>query len=165
MERNPTKKINKDLGLLLEGNNEVCVLHNRYDNCTYPITLTMRRSFIIPAFFLLLSCASTSTGKEVKKDTKEKMTLPVRFYARGGEGSKDYYINLRMGNFFDYHEGSALYAGTYSISGKTLNLAFNNNYYPGDLSGMATIDTTEKRLVLLGKPGAANRVMTITQPQ
>src|SRR5215203_5776742 len=108
----------------------------------------------------LLSCASTSTSREVKKDTKEKMNLPVLFYAKAAEGKGDYYINLRTSQFFDFHEGGNLYAGQYSISGKTLNLAFNNNYTPEDLSGKATIDTVKNELVLLGKTSSANRVMT-----
>jgi|SRR5215204_484151 len=115
--------------------------------------------------FFIAACATTSTEKEVKKDTKEKMDLPVIYYAKAAEGKGDYYINLRQNKFFDYHEGTALYAGTYSIEGKTLNLAFNNNYDPEDLSGKATIDLNKKEIVLLGKTASSDRRMVMTKPQ
>jgi hypothetical protein len=125
----------------------------------------MVRAVIIGSF-ILLSCATTSTSKEVKQETKEKRDLPVRFYAKAADPSKNYFINLRTNDFFDYHdEGTEardqLYAGTYSIKGRSLVLAFQNNHYPDALTGEATIDTVKKQIILLAKDPAQNRRMII----
>ena len=125
----------------------------------------MKHVAILYSHIWLCSCATTSTSKEVKKDSKEKLDLPVIYYAKAEAGKGDYFINLRTNKFFDYHEGNDLYAGIYSIEGTTLNLAFNNNNDPDDLSGKATINLNKKEIVLLGKTAASNRRMIITNPE
>jgi hypothetical protein len=110
----------------------------------------MLREIIIGSL-ILFSCATTSsTSKEVKKDTKDKRDLPVLFYAKAADPSKDYFINLRTNDFFDYHDKGSdakdqLYAGTYSIKGKSLVLAFQNNYHPDGLTDKATMTPSKKK--------------------
>ena len=117
----------------------------------------------------LVSCASQSK-RQVTKDTKEKRELPIVHYAKGAGGGMDYYLNLRTQNFFDYYEknegsaGHTLYAGTYSITGSTLALAFHNNESPEGLTNNGTIHVDQKRIVLRAKNAAQNRTMTITTP-
>ncbi|HEU4633325.1 MAG TPA: hypothetical protein VFS22_05030 [Flavisolibacter sp.] len=125
---------------------------------------------VIIGYLMLLSCTTTSsTSKEVKKDTKDKRDLPVLIYARAADPSKNYFINLRANNFFDYHDKDTdakdqLYAGTYSIKGKTLVLAFQNNYHPDGLTDMATIDTAKKEIVLIATDPLQSRIMIIITP-
>lgn len=123
---------------------------------------------VIIGSLILLSCSTTSsTSKEVKKDTKDKRDLPVLFYAKAADPAKNYFINLRADSFFDYHDKGTdakdqLYAGTYTIKGNTLVLAFQNNYHPAGLTDRATIDTVKKEIVLLAEDPSQNRKMRIT---
>ena len=129
----------------------------------------MLQKVVIICLAFLCSCA-TSTSKEVKKDTKDKRDLPVLFYARAADPSKNYFINLREKDFFDYHEKGAdgkeqLYAGTYAIRGNRLELAFQNNYYPEGLTNKGTIDRVKKEIVLVAEDTRQNRKMIISSPQ
>ena len=121
----------------------------------------MLRFFIIAFFLVIVSCATKSPGKEVKRDSKEKMELSLIYFAKSVNG--DYSINLRTNKFFDYHEKGQLYAGSYSIENSNLNLGFYNNYHPSDFSGKATIDTVKNEIVIIANNPSANRVLIISK--
>ncbi len=115
--------------------------------------------------FLVLACSSPqrSTGREVKKETKDKRNAPIILAAKQG----NYYLNLRKNNFFDYFgldsatQKAQLYAGMYELKGDSLLLAFYNNYNPGDLTNVGWIDRAKNQVVLLAKDTAKNKRMDI----
>ena len=115
----------------------------------------MIRLFILGTLMLVLSCRTASGGKEVKQDTKDKRDLPI-LHSASNETAK---LNLRTTDFFDYTENGELYAGMYSIEGSTLNLAFQNNHHPEDLTNKGSIDVSKKQIVLFAKETAKNRVL------
>ncbi|HEU0112585.1 MAG TPA: hypothetical protein VFQ73_17040 [Flavisolibacter sp.] len=123
----------------------------------------MFRFFFIILLLFFNSCATTSGGKEVKQDTEEKRKLPVIYYGKSASG--DYYIYLRTRDFFDYHEKGELYAGTYTIEGNNLSLAFQNNIHPDELTNKGIVDKTKGEIIIIAKNTSANRRMMITTPE
>ncbi|HEU4633629.1 MAG TPA: hypothetical protein VFS22_06575 [Flavisolibacter sp.] len=111
------------------------------------------------------SCSSPerSTGREVKKETRDQRKSPIVFSARQG----NYYLNLRENKFFDYFgldsasNKAELYAGTYELKGDSLFLGFYNNFQPGDLTNTGLVNRAKNELVLLAKDPAKNRKMEI----
>jgi hypothetical protein len=120
---------------------------------------------ILGCFFLLIACGTfeRSTGREVRKETKEKRKSPIVLTAKEG----NYYLNLRQNKFFDYYgkkmgvAKDELYAGVYEIKGDSLFLAFQNDYQPGDLTGKALIDRSNNQVTLFAKDPAQNRKLGI----
>jgi hypothetical protein len=112
-----------------------------------------------------MACATfeRSTGREVRKETKEKRKSPIVLTAKEG----NYYLNLRQNKFFDYYgkkmgvTKADLYAGVYEIKGDSLFLAFQNDYQPGDLIGKGLIDRTSNQVILFAKDPAQNRKLGI----
>lgn len=121
---------------------------------------------LLAGICLLMSFACSTpdraSGREVKKDTKDKRKSPVVLTARQG----NYYINLRENDFFDYYgldttNKVQLYAGTYELKGDSLMMAFYNNHQPGDLIGKGFIDKANNWLILFAKDATKNRKMQI----
>ena len=114
-------------------------------------------------FIFACSSPERSTGREVKKETRDKRKSPIVLAAKQG----DYYLNLRQNNFFDYFgldsatKKAQLFAGSYQLNADSILLAFYNNYQPGDLTNVGWIDRAKNQVVLLAKDPANNRKMTI----
>ncbi|MGN6402271.1 MAG: hypothetical protein ACTHMD_17560 [Flavisolibacter sp.] len=122
------------------------------------------RCLAIACLFYALACSTPgrSSGREVKKETKDKRKSPIVLTAK--EGS--YYINLRQNNFFDYfgldsNNKAQLFAGSYEFEGDSLMMAFYNNNQPGDLTGKGLVDKAANQLILFSKDAAKNRKMDI----
>lgn len=123
------------------------------------------RSLLVILMISSLSCSTPerSSGREVKKETRDKRKSPIILTAKEG----DYYLNLRQNNFFDYFgkdpasNKADLYAGTYKIEGDSLLLGFYNNYQPADLTSMGYIDKANNLLILFSKNPSRNRKMQI----
>jgi hypothetical protein len=124
---------------------------------------------VLAAFTVLsfsLSHCSTSdraTGREVKKETRDKRKSPIILTAKQG----DYYMNLRENHFFDYFgldsatNKAQLYAGNYEIKGDSLLMGFYNNHRPADLTNTGLFDRARNQLVLIAKDESKNRRMDI----
>jgi hypothetical protein len=114
-------------------------------------------------FVFACSSPERSTGREVKKETRDKRKSPIILSAKQG----NYYLNLRANNFFDYFgldsatSKTELYAGTYELKGDSLLLGFYNNYQPGDLTNTGIVDRTNNLVILIAKDPAKNRTMGI----
>lgn len=125
----------------------------------------LARFFTVWSLLLFFACSSPekSTGKEVKKETRDQRKSPIILSARQGS----YYLNLRENKFFDYFgldsatNKAELYAGTYELKGDSLLMAFYNNYQPGDLTNTGLVNRARNELVLLAKDPAKNRRMEI----
>jgi len=122
------------------------------------------RCFAIVGLFYVLACSTPgrSSGREVKKETKDKRKSPIILTAKEG----NYYINLRQNNFFDYYgldsnNKAQLYAGSYEFKGDSLMMAFYNNNQPGDLIGKGLVDKAANQLILFSKDAGKNRKMEI----
>lgn len=104
-----------------------------------------------------------SSGREVRKETKEKMKSPIVLTAKEG----NFYLNLRENKSFDYYglkmgvTKADFYAGVYERRGDSLFLAFHNDYQPGDLTGKGLVDRTSNQVVLFAKDPAQNRKLNI----
>ncbi|HEX2606243.1 MAG TPA: hypothetical protein VHK91_02645 [Flavisolibacter sp.] len=127
----------------------------------------MWRLLLIGTLFLA-NCRSVEpgTGREVKKDTRDKRKLSILLTASSKEDNQEHLFNLREQNFFDYSTKASglskteLYAGTYSRRGDSVFLAFFNNYKPGDLTGIGIIHEAAHEFLLLGKTSTYR--MTVT---
>lgn len=129
----------------------------------------MKQPLLWPLFaglclVLLFACSTPerSSGREVRKDTKDQRKAAVVLVAKQGND----YLNLRENNFFDYYgldttNRAALYAGSYAFKGDSLMLAFYNNNKPADLIGKAWVDRIHHQLILLARDPSRNRKMAI----
>jgi hypothetical protein len=126
---------------------------------------TTATCLVLGCFFLVIACSTfeRSTGREVRKETKEKTKSPIMLTAKEG----NYYLNLRQNNFFDYYgkkmgvSKADFYAGVYERKGDSLFLAFHNDYQPGDLTGKALIDRINNQVILFAKDPVQNRKLGI----
>ena len=126
---------------------------------------TLVRFALLGCLYLILSCSlfERSTGREVRKETKDKRKSPIVLAAKEG----NFYLNLRENKFFDYYgmkmgvSKAELYAGVYEIKGDSLFLAFQDDYQPGDLTGKGLIDRTRNQIILFSKDPAQHRRLGI----
>ena len=128
-------------------------------------TSAVFRFFIFFCVLFVFACSSPerSTGREVKKETRDKRKSPIILMAKQG----DYYLNLRENKFFDYFgldsasNKAELYAGTYELKGDSLLLGFYNNYQPADLTNTGVVDRPHNLVILIAKDPVKNRRMEI----
>ena len=119
--------------------------------------------FCCLAVVVACSTSDRSTGREVKKETKDQRKSPIVLAAKEG----NFYFNLRENMVFDYYgltlgiTKAELYAGRYQLNGDSILMAFHNNHKPEDLTGMGFIDRAKKQVVLISKDTAQNRKLGI----
>jgi len=126
---------------------------------------TLKKQFVLSCLIIALSCSTSdrSTGREVKKETRDKRKSPIVLAAK----QENFYFNLRENNYFDYYgmtlgvAKAELYAGMYELKGDSLSMAFHNNHKPEDLTGTGFIDRARNQVVLLSKDTAHNRRLEI----
>ena len=118
------------------------------------------------AALLFFSCAPLGE-RQARKDSVENLKQPILFYAKGQDDNREYYINLRDDNSFDYYERNlgetdyVFYAGTFVREGRDLRLAFHNNRHPKGLSNTGQLNSDQNILTIWGKKKKNDRRMQI----
>jgi len=117
---------------------------------------------------LLTSCSVPDKASlRVSRETRKLKKSPVTLRAERKGGKTIDRLQLRRNNSFEYQslvlgtQKIVIYAGTFTMVGDSLSLAFHNNHKDNSWTGKAFIDTANTEVTIVSLDPKFNRHLTI----